>query len=59
MAEFIPKQYRKEQLTIRMERELLARVDQLAEDYKLSRSDFINQCVRFALEHMPRNGPQG
>lgn len=59
MAEFIPKQYRKEQLTIRMERELLARVDQLAEDYKLSRSDFINQCVRFALEHMPRNGPRG
>ena len=56
MTEFIPKQYRKEQFTIRMERDLLARVDRLAGDYKLSRSDFINQCVRFALEHMPRSG---
>ena len=58
MAEFIPKQYKKEQFTIRMDREMLKRVDQLAEEYQLSRSDFINQCVAFALEHMPRNHTQ-
>ena len=58
MAEFIPKQYKKEQFTIRMEREMLAQVDQLAEEYKLSRSDFINQCVSFALEHMPKDNRQ-
>ena len=52
MAEFIPKQYRKEQFTIRMEQEMLAQVDSLANDYNLSRSEFIVQCVRFAIEHM-------
>ena len=58
MAEFIPKQYKKEQFTIRMDREMLKRVDQLAEEYQLSRSDFINQCVYFALEHMPKDNRQ-
>lgn len=54
MAEFIPRQYKKEQFTIRMEQELLDQVDRLAGEYKLSRSDFVNQCVVFALEHMPQ-----
>ena len=58
MAEFIPKQYKKEQFTIRMDREMLKRVDQLAEEYQLSRSDFINQCVSFALEHMTKDNRQ-
>jgi len=53
MAEFIPKQYKKEQFTIRMEQSMLTLVDSLASQYNLSRSDFIVQCVRFALEHMP------
>lgn len=52
MAEFIPKQYKKEQFTIRMEQDMLASVDALAAEYNLSRSEFIVQCVRFALEHM-------
>ena len=52
MAEFIPKQYRKEQFTIRMDKEMLAQVDALAAQYDLSRSEFIVQCVRFAMEHM-------
>ena len=51
MAQFIPKQYKKEQFTIRMERETLKQVDRLAEEYKLSRSEFVNQCVVFALKH--------
>lgn len=53
MADFIPKQYRKEQFTIRMEHEMLEKVDKLAGEYGLSRSEFIVQCVRFAMEHMP------
>ena len=52
MAEFIPKQYKKEQFTIRMDKEMLSQVDELAARYDLSRSEFIVQCVRFALEHM-------
>ena len=57
MAEFIPKQYKKEQFTIRMEKDMLSQVDELAANYDLSRSDFIVQCVRFAMEHMPHNNP--
>lgn len=52
MARFIPKQYKKEQFTIRMEETLLENVDALATEYNLSRSEFIVQCVRFAIEHM-------
>lgn len=52
MAQFIPKQYKKEQFTIRMEQDMLAQVDALAEKYHLSRSEFIVQCVSFAIEHM-------
>ena len=55
MAEFIPKQYKKEQFTIRMEKDMLTQVDDLAGKYNLSRSEFIVQCVCFAIEHMPRS----
>lgn len=52
MANFIPKQYKKEQFTIRMEQAMLAKVDNLAAQYHLSRSEFIVQCISFAIEHM-------
>ena len=55
MARFIPKQYNKEQFTIRMEEQLLESVDALAAEYNLSRSEFIVQCVRFAIEHMSQD----
>lgn len=55
MAQFTPKQYRKEQFTIRMEREMLEKVDKLAAQYHLSRSEFIVQCVQFAMEHMDQD----
>ena len=55
MADFIPKQYKKEQFTIRMDQDMLERVDRLAEEDRLSRSEFINQCVAFALKHMPQS----
>ena len=56
MAKFIPKQYKKEQFTIRMEQDMLAQVDELSARYHLSRSEFIVQCVRFAMEHMNGEG---
>ena len=58
MAEFIPKQYKKEQFTIRMEQSMLDEVDQLAGEHGLSRSEFVNQCVAFALQHMPKKAPK-
>jgi len=53
MANFIPKQYKKDPITVRIELEKLEYIDKLATAYNLSRSEFINQCIDFALEHMP------
>ena len=53
MENFIPKQYRKEPITIRVSPDKLERIDSAAAKYDLSRSDFINQCIDFALENLP------
>ncbi len=52
MSDFIPKSYRKEQTTIRIDAEKMKKIDELANSFNLSRSEFINQCIDFALEHM-------
>lgn len=51
MANFIPKPYKTEQITIRLPLERLEQVDEIAARYDLSRSAFINQCVEYALEN--------
>jgi len=53
MSAFIPKQYKKEPITIRMNFQKLEKVDKLAASYDLSRNEFINQCIDYALERMP------
>ena len=52
MSDFIPKQYKKEVVTVRIDFEKLEKIDRLATQYHLSRSGFINQCVDYAMEHM-------
>ena len=52
MSDFIPKSYKKEQTTIRIDAEKMKKIDELANSFNLSRSEFINQCNDFALEHM-------
>ena len=52
MSDFIPKQYKKEPITIRIDLEKLNKIDKLAASYNLSRSEFINQCIDFALNHI-------
>ena len=52
MEDFIPRQYKKDPITIRMDFEKLEKVDKLAANYNLSRSEFINQCIDYALKHM-------
>lgn len=52
MANFIPKPYKTEQVTIRLPLERLSVVDDLAGRYNLSRSAFINQCVEYALDNL-------
>jgi uncharacterized protein (DUF1778 family) len=43
MSKFIPKQYKKEPITLRIDIEKLKEIDRLAAQYDLSRSAFINQ----------------
>ncbi|MGI6013647.1 MAG: hypothetical protein ACOX7K_05115 [Oscillospiraceae bacterium] len=52
MSDFIPKQYKKEPITIRISVEKLRMIDQAAEEFDMSRSAFINQCIDYALDHI-------
>lgn len=52
MSDFIPKQYKKDPITIRIDFEKLEKIDKLASEYNLSRSEFINQCINYALDHI-------
>ena len=53
MSDFIPKQYKKDPITIRVDFYKLEKIDRLAATYDLSRNAFINQCIDYAIEHMP------
>ena len=50
MADFIPKQYTKEPITIRIAPDKLAQIDAFAAKFNMSRSEFINQCIDYALK---------
>lgn len=52
MAAFIPRQYKKEPITIRISPDKLERIDKTATDFDMSRSEFINQCIDYALSHI-------
>lgn len=52
MQEFIPVKPEKEVISIRLDSELLKTVDSAAERAQISRNEFINQCISFALEHL-------
>ena len=51
MKEFIPTQYKKEQISIRVPEEVLQRIDRMATRAGISRNELINQCIDYALEH--------
>lgn len=51
MKEFIPTQYKKEQISIRIPEEVLQRIDRMAAQAGISRNELINQCIDYALEH--------
>ena len=55
---FMPRQYKKEQITIRIPFDKLEQIDRLAAAFHMSRSDFINQCVDFAVRNMTRSERQ-
>ena len=52
MKNFIPKAYQKEQITVRLNVAAIEKIDKIASQLNLSRSELINQCVEFALANM-------
>lgn len=53
MRNFIPKPYKKEPITIRIETETLEKIDAIiSAGGGLSRSGFICQCIEYAIENM-------
>lgn len=52
MKPFIPKQYKSEQITLRIDRDKLEKIDKIAAEYDLSRAKFINQCIDYALDNL-------
>ena len=49
---FIPKKQDKEVISIRLSSDLLKIVDEKAADADISRNEFINQCIQFAIKCM-------
>ena len=52
MSDFMPRQYKKEPITIRVDQGKLERIDRTAASFDMSRSQFINQCIDYALSHI-------
>lgn len=56
MQQFVPFKPEKEVISIRLNSELLKNIDIAAESAQISRNEFINQCIVFAMEHLACDG---
>lgn len=52
LEKFLPKKPEKEVISMRISTDVLALVDAKADACDISRNEFINQCITFALAHM-------
>ena len=52
MEKFVPKKPEKEVISMRIPTEVLEQIDAEADACDISRNEFINQCINFALSHM-------
>lgn len=52
---FIPKTYKKQQISIRIDQDMLDKIDELSEKNEISRSELINQCINYALDKISDN----
>lgn len=52
MSDFVPKQYKKEPITIRIAIDKLQKIDKAAAGFDMSRSEFINQCIEYAMSNI-------
>jgi len=49
---FVPRKGEKEVISFRIQKDLLAEIDQLANDNSLSRNEFMVQCLEFAIANI-------
>ena len=52
MSKFVPKKAEKEVISIRVSSEMLTMIDKKAAQYDMSRNQFLNQCIQYALDNM-------
>lgn len=52
LEKFLPKKQEKEVISMRISTEILEDLDTKAAAFGISRNEFINQCIRFALANM-------
>jgi len=52
MEKFIPRKKEKEVISMRISSETLVQIDEKAAQINISRNEFINQCISFALANM-------
>ena len=52
MEKFSPKKADKEITTIRIPKDILEKIDAKSAEYDISRNEFINQCILYALQNM-------
>lgn len=52
LDKFLPKKPEKEVISMRIPTDVLAELDKKAEEFQISRNEFINQCIAFALANM-------
>lgn len=52
LEKFIPRKPEKEVISMRIATDVLAQIDAEADACDISRNEFINQCIAFALRHM-------
>lgn len=52
MEKFSPKKADKEVTTIRIPKDVLEMIDKKSAEYGISRNEFINQCILYAIKNM-------
>ncbi|MBQ8360240.1 MAG: CopG family transcriptional regulator [Oscillospiraceae bacterium] len=52
MNKFLPKKPEKEVISMRIPTDTLEKLDKKAAAFEISRNEFINQCITFALANM-------
>ncbi len=52
LEKFLPKKHEKEVISMRIPTDILEELDTKAASFGISRNEFINQCIRFALDNM-------